>query len=900
MHIVNIKLENIKSHRKSDFDFERGTTAITGENGAGKTTIIEAVAWALFDLLDYKKDDFIRRGKKKGSVQITFESGLDERKYIVYRDTGTGYSIYDPELGGVSKIADKKEDVTRFLRQHLGVEPGTDLELLFRSAIGVPQGTFTAIFLDTAARRKEAFDKLLKVDEYRLSAEKLLATTRYIENKIIEVREKIARAEGELARFDPVENEYKQVAQQTAVLSSNFETLQRDTGVKRDEVGKFETEAANVNNLQTVFEKLRSEFTRSEILLGQKQNEVDAAKIAAEKIKIVAADNEIHLAAQAALKDLEGRRSERDQRQKELTDIETSLIRNEAEQKNLKSALEKAENAARELSGLEPLIARQNELEKKRETLRNAQAQARAYIDQASAIDGKLISLRENFTRTAAELKEAEEKSKIAEQAEALGKREIELTNRIARLRATLEHDENFQSQIQNGLCPVISEKCLNLQEGQTLESFLSGQFNELRAEIKTVESAQRELVVSLQAAREGSKFLKAIDTLRRRQKEITAEGTSLRKEKDIAEKHFADLPKTESDLAETEKILTELKNPRERADTLRREAATVAGLKEKLSENEKETAVFTGQKATAVKALAAFATLDADWTKFSTERDRTAEAHREYLTNEVLAGSLPERAAEYEKLVSENAKLKTGTENAERQFTEAAKNYRAEKHQTARAELLSLEKDLAETSARLSITQKRQGELEKELERLKEIRASMQDEFKEKDRLEKIGETTKFIRDTLKEAAPRVARNYVYHVSNEANQFFREITGNPEHSLKWKEDYAVMLEEGGYERPFQNLSGGEQMAAALSIRMALLKNLSGVRLAFFDEPTTNMDAERRQNLAEQISRITEKQTFDQLFVISHDDTFEEYVDNVITVGPQARAAHPQQSETLF
>ena len=141
--------------------------------------------------------------------------------------------------------------------------------------------------------------------------------------------------------------------------------------------------------------------------------------------------------------------------------------------------------------------------------------------------------------------------------------------------------------------------------------------------------------------------------------------------------------------------------------------------------------------------------------------------------------------------------------------------------------------------------------------------------------------EATAFIRDTLKEAAPRVARNYVYHVSIEANQMFREIMGDGSRSLKWAEDYAVVLEEDGYERPFASLSGGEQMAAALSIRLGLLKQLTDIRIAFFDEPTTNMDLERRENLAQQISRIT---NFDQLFVISHDETFDNFVDNVIEV----------------
>ena len=71
-------------------------------------------------------------------------------------------------------------------------------------------------------------------------------------------------------------------------------------------------------------------------------------------------------------------------------------------------------------------------------------------------------------------------------------------------------------------------------------------------------------------------------------------------------------------------------------------------------------------------------------------------------------------------------------------------------------------------------------------------------------------------------------------------------------------------------------------MAAALSVRLALLKQLTDIRIAFFDEPTTNMDAERRENLAMQISRIT---NFDQLFVISHDETFDSYVDNVVPIG---------------
>ncbi|NJL45137.1 MAG: hypothetical protein HC922_04020 [Leptolyngbyaceae cyanobacterium SM2_3_12] len=74
-------------------------------------------------------------------------------------------------------------------------------------------------------------------------------------------------------------------------------------------------------------------------------------------------------------------------------------------------------------------------------------------------------------------------------------------------------------------------------------------------------------------------------------------------------------------------------------------------------------------------------------------------------------------------------------------------------------------------------------------------------------------------------------------------------------------------------------------MCAALAVRLALLKVLADVDIAFFDEPTTNMDRTRREGLAEAIGRI---KTFQQLFVISHDDTFEQVTENVIVVEREA------------
>ena len=112
---------------------------------------------------------------------------------------------------------------------------------------------------------------------------------------------------------------------------------------------------------------------------------------------------------------------------------------------------------------------------------------------------------------------------------------------------------------------------------------------------------------------------------------------------------------------------------------------------------------------------------------------------------------------------------------------------------------------------------------------------------------------------------------------------------GDRSAQLFWENDYEIVLRRQGVNRTFAQLSGGEQMSAALAVRLALLKKLSTLNIAFFDEPTQNMDELRRTNLAEQIRRV---RGFDQLFVISHDDTFEQSLDSLVRLRKKDGETH--------
>src|SRR5205085_438782 len=180
-------------------------------------------------------------------------------------------------------------------------------------------------------------------------------------------------------------------------------------------------------------------------------------------------------------------------------------------------------------------------------------------------------------------------------------------------------------------------------------------------------------------------------------------------------------------------------------------------------------------------------------------------------------------------------------------------------------------------------------NKLEQQIERAETLRLELEAAQKEYQTLEDLHTMMGQFRGLIKEAAPHVLKAMLADISAEANRIFGEIMGDRSAQLSWQNDYEILLRRQGVNRTFAQLSGGEQMSAALSVRLALLKKLSTLNIAFFDEPTQNMDELRRMNLAEQIRRV---RGFDQLFVISHDDTFEQGLDSLVRLRKKDSETH--------
>ncbi|NJK64072.1 MAG: AAA family ATPase [Synechococcaceae cyanobacterium SM2_3_1] len=256
MRILSVALKNFKSHADSYFQFEGGINAICGENGAGKTSILEAIAWVLFDTTPYTKEELIRSGATAAQVAVQLVSAWDERTYEVRRHTTTGYVIYDPQLHE-RLDHELKQDVLKWLRQQMGIPEGTDLARLFTTTLGVPQGLFTSDFLKPPRERKETFDRILKVEEYQRLFRDLLNLQRYSEGQVKNAQHQVELLQVQLQDWDPLQAEATHLQQQEQTLSQSLEQQQILLTQLSTELAHLQTQEQQLQQLQERWQSLQ-------------------------------------------------------------------------------------------------------------------------------------------------------------------------------------------------------------------------------------------------------------------------------------------------------------------------------------------------------------------------------------------------------------------------------------------------------------------------------------------------------------------------------------------------------------------------------------------------------------------------------------------------------------------
>lgn len=121
MRLKTLRLQNFRQHVSTELSFSSGLTGIIGPNGSGKTTILEAIAWALYGNPAARGTrDSIRNSRAEGRapVKVELEFELAGHSYRVVRGLTTAECYLD---GGDAPIAATITGVTDLLQRRLGM-----------------------------------------------------------------------------------------------------------------------------------------------------------------------------------------------------------------------------------------------------------------------------------------------------------------------------------------------------------------------------------------------------------------------------------------------------------------------------------------------------------------------------------------------------------------------------------------------------------------------------------------------------------------------------------------------------------------------------------------------------------------------------------------------------------
>lgn len=172
MRPLRIEIEGLRSYRrKQEVDLDkRGLVAIIGDTGAGKSSILEALVYALYNATTWDQrgvKQLLADGARKVAVVLDFSA--DDKEWRVTRSTGAQpihelrcLSHPNDPLGRV----DGETAVNAAIVKLVGL--GYDA---FRSAVVLPQGRFQQLLTSSPKDRTAILKGILRVDDLEVVRE---------------------------------------------------------------------------------------------------------------------------------------------------------------------------------------------------------------------------------------------------------------------------------------------------------------------------------------------------------------------------------------------------------------------------------------------------------------------------------------------------------------------------------------------------------------------------------------------------------------------------------------------------------------------------------------------------------------------------------------------------------
>ncbi len=872
MRLTRLKLRNFLSHRETEVEFpETGITLISGENAMGKSSLFDALRFALFGKSFQRAGDLVTRGEKSLGVEAEFTHR--GHKYRVIREYAATKKELKPTKAELWKddrpaAAGGISDLNPLIVRELGMN-----HEMFRYSVMAVQGEIMGVLGLSPSDRRVVFERMFGYHHLQLVAEAASSLASEKEKELGLILKTTGRASPEELERD-IEERKNALAEKVGLLSGVIadkkNLLAEEESLSR-EARELETQESELNEQ----EKERAALEREIRVMEDEIDRLEEQKLEnEEKLR-----NLPHL--KETLKTLEGELAELFALRAE-AEVLTAVEKKGVEATETAKRLDEArgyEKALRELlpaherfkrlkeeeealmAEIENLNVRLGANEELRKTLSVKQKEKEQLEQRLGAFSG-ITESRERI-RSRIEEKEVAAKGVEAERGGAEG--------RIKGLQKDIKELKGL-----GDTCPLCKQKLTPEHKSDVLRQ-LEEELAEAKRQAEELYGRSRAIAEELSALKKLEKSAeekeKIEDLLSRCLAEMGETQKRLDEAPEIGEKHKA-LKKN------LEMVRDELRGlePAERKFSLAAEfiarnpperlGAALADIQREM-EDLKGKRRFPGMGLDEVKSrIKELSETERRYGKLDAEIKNLErlglEVEKQARLLEEKRATLAEKGARLNSLVGLETK-RAMLEERKKSHSDARENLRARKEALSEKEI-NLRRDIQAIESEMS-------SLSSSLESIKRTGEKMAVFAEIKDKL------------LSPQGIEREFMTTMRRLEDNLNACFQDFSFSDLQAVRLDEDLVpVKVDEMG--REMERLSGGEQVAMGIAMRFAIARALLGgeSESLFLDEPTHNLDFERISSLQNLLAEFKMHSTAPQVVIITHDEDMKVIADTVIEV----------------
>ncbi|MDH3395069.1 MAG: SMC family ATPase [Nitrosopumilus sp.] len=251
--ITSIELGDFLSHSNTKLEFENGVTVFVGDNGAGKSSIIDAITFALFGQHTRKSNKgLIKRGTNQGFAKVGFSVNSKQFEAVRKIDSKGTLAAKFTEVIGDDRIeiaAGERKQFGESMTHEVERVIGLDFEKLKIASI-VQQGELNTIINAKPKEFKELLNAIIGIDKLDIASEAMKIVNKEFRKKIREnVGYDDTHIEILLRDLEKYEKEIAESKPQKDQLELKQEKLKNEV---EDLRRKIETETPKIDKIKQI------------------------------------------------------------------------------------------------------------------------------------------------------------------------------------------------------------------------------------------------------------------------------------------------------------------------------------------------------------------------------------------------------------------------------------------------------------------------------------------------------------------------------------------------------------------------------------------------------------------------------------------------------------------------